>query len=139
MPVSFHFEIPVFPIERKKIRAWIITSIKSYGFKCDNISIIFISKNRITELNKTYLKHNYSTDVITFNYNDKFTINGDIFICIDQVKDNSKSYNTTFTDELLRVIIHGVLHLIGFNDKSVKERNIMQFEEDKCLNFFRTL
>ena len=98
------------------------------------MNIIFISSIEIIELNKKYLNHNYETDILTFNYNDKNIINGDIFICIKQVKTNAIEYNTSFENEVNRVIIHGILHLIGFDDSNKTLTAKMRDEEDFWLN-----
>ena len=98
-----------------------------------DINIIFCSDDYLYEMNKIYLNHDYYTDVITFPYNIGNKIEGDIFISIDRVKDNAQIYSTTFDNELSRVIIHGILHLIGFNDKSEEEQKQMREQEDICL------
>jgi rRNA maturation RNase YbeY len=89
-------------------------------------------------VNKEYLHHDYYTDIITFNYCDKNTISGDLFISIDRIKDYSKKNNLPFVNELHRVIVHGVLHLCGFNDKTEKEKEKMRQLEDHFLNTLNT-
>ena len=88
-------------------------------------------------MNKEHLRHDYYTDIITFNYVADTVLNGDIFISIDRVMDNSKSFNTNFADELRRVMAHGVLHLIGFNDKSDEEQKKMTEAENVCLEMYK--
>lgn len=98
-----------------------------------DLNIIFCSDDYIYKMNKEYLEHDYYTDVISFNYNENNIINGDIFISIDTVSFNANKYNVSFENELYRVMIHGVLHLIGYNDKTNKEKTIMKSKEDYYL------
>lgn len=102
-------------------------------FAVGDINIIFCSDRYILDVNNKYLKHNYFTDVITFDYCEGRYLNGDIIISIDTVKANAILYKSTFDNELYRVIIHGVLHLMGYKDKSKKEKVIMREAEDKAL------
>lgn len=103
------------------------------GLKTGEINIIFCSDDYLLKLNNQYLKHNHYTDVITFDSSDNKRIRGDIFISIDSVETNSKEYKCEFIDELHRVIIHGVLHLLGFNDSNEQQRVEMREREDKAL------
>jgi rRNA maturation RNase YbeY len=98
------------------------------------ISVIVCSDEFLLEMNKQYLNHNYYTDIITFNYNEAGIISGDLFISIERVKDNAETYSTAWEKELLRVIFHGVLHLVGYNDKTTKEKEIMRRKEDFYLS-----
>ena len=105
-----------------------------------SIAYIFCNDDKILEVNKQYLQHDYYTDIITFDYCDdeemmghKDTISGDLFISLDTVRTNAEQQGTTYEEELHRVIIHGVLHLIGINDKGPGEREIMEAAEDKAL------
>jgi probable rRNA maturation factor len=98
--------------------------------KLGEIDIVITSDNEILEINQKYLQHNYLTDIITFDYNTKSNVNGDLFISCETVKRNAISYRQNFKKELLRVIIHGVLHLLGYDDKSEKERTYMRSLED---------
>lgn len=109
------------------------TKIHKTRSKVGDINIIFCSDSYILDVNSKYLKHNYYTDVITFDYCEGKYLNGDIIISIDTVKANSVLYKSTFDNELHRVIIHGVLHLMGYKDKSKKEKVIMSEAEDKAL------
>ena len=116
------------------LKDWIKNTLKHFGNKNAEIDVIFY-RQLSKKINFEYLKHNYFTDVITFDYSNKQLIKGDIFISVDRVKDNAKNYKVSFNDELFRVIIHGVLHLCGFNDKTVKEKEEMRKQE----NFFLEL
>jgi probable rRNA maturation factor len=94
----------------------------------------------LSKLNIKYLQHNTLTDIITFNYSLKNNyLNGEIYISIERIKENAKKFNTTFLNELHRVIIHGILHLIGFKDKTSKERKIMKLNEEENLKLFETI
>ncbi len=122
--------------EKRKVSKWINDVIKSHQKKVGNISYIFCSNQYILELNQQYLNHNYFTDIITFDYCYDNIVEGDIFISIDTVLDNSHRFKTNFNDELLRVIIHGVLHLVGFSDKTAKQQKQMRVLEDEALSIF---
>ncbi len=98
------------------------------------LSFIFCSDNYLLGINKNYLKHDFYTDVITFDYCENDIISGDIFISIERIKENAKTFNTTFENELYRVMIHGILHLVGYNDKTDKEQKQMREKENFYLN-----
>ena len=93
---------------------WIFSFIDHYNFECGELSFIFCSDNYLLDINRKHLNHDYLTDIITFNYVEEKRLNGDIFISVDRVEENAKSFNVNFADELRRVMAHGVLHLIGF-------------------------
>jgi probable rRNA maturation factor len=112
------------------VRKLIVVIIKEEEKKLGEINIVFTSNSKILEINKYYLQHSYYTDVITFNNNKRDLICGDIYISVDQVIINAKKYNTEKYQELIRVIIHGVLHLIGYSDKVCSERINMRRKED---------
>lgn len=122
---------------RKKIKEWIELIIRSYDRSLGDISYIFCSDERILEINKQFLQHDYYTDVITFDYDEGLVTSGDIFISVDTVKSNSQIYSSSYNAELYRVIIHGVLHLCGLKDKSEADEKKMRAAEDKALNFLR--
>lgn len=124
-------DIPV--IDYKSIKKWIKGIIMNYGFKTGDIAVIFCSDKFILEYNNKYLSHNYFTDIITFNYNVGKVISGDLFISVDTVRSNSIEYSVLETDEFLRVIIHGILHLLGYNDKTEDEILVMREQEAKAL------
>lgn len=102
--------------------------------KIGQISVILCSDKYLLEINIEYLKHNYYTDIITFNYVEGKVISGDLFISVDRVKENSTEFNTGFIKELYRVIFHGILHLIGYNDKTEEEQKLMREKEDLYLS-----
>jgi rRNA maturation RNase YbeY len=95
-----------------------------------NITIIFCSDNYLLDINKQYLDHHYYTDIITFDYVEENVISGDLFISLDRIKENANEYSTTFIKELYRVVFHGVLHLVGYNDKTDKEQEEMTEKEN---------
>ena len=134
MPVFFHNEDVDFPIKQKnKKKRWLKDVIEHLDFKLGNISVIFCSDDYLLSLNKKHLNHNYYTDVITFNYCSNKTISGDIFVSVDRVRAFSIDTNTSFLSEINRVIVHGVLHLCGFDDKKPDEILRMRKLEDLYL------
>ena len=134
MPVFFHNEDVDFPIQQKnKKKRWLKAVIDHLDFKLGNISVIFCSDDYLLSLNKKHLNHNYYTDVITFNYCSNKTISGDIFVSVDRVRAFSIDTNTSFLSEINRVIVHGVLHLCGFDDKKPDEILKMRKLEDLYL------
>ena len=104
-----------------------------------DISIIFCSDNYILDVNMKYLQHDYFTDVITFDYCEGDKLSGDLFISVDTVRENAKLYNTDFNDELNRVMVHGILHLIGYDDHSQKDKQLIRKKEDYYLSFREAL
>ena len=113
---------------------WLRFVASSEVKKLGGINIIFCSDNYILDVNMKYLQHDYFTDIITFDYCEGDVLNGDLFISIDSVRENSVFYGTQFTDELLRVIVHGILHLIGYDDHSEEEIKLMRSKEDYYLS-----
>ncbi len=107
--------------------------IENENKKEGEINFIFCSDNYLLDMNKTYLKHDYFTDVITFDYCENEILSGDIFISIDRIKENAKLYNVSFNQELHRVMIHGLLHLVGYNDKTDEEQKEMTDKENEYL------
>ncbi len=121
-------------IQKRKINSWIKETIISEGKSPGDLSFVFCSDNYLLGVNKQYLDHDYFTDIITFDYVENNVISGDIFISCDRVKENALEYKTGFENELSRIIIHGVLHLLGYEDKSEKEKLLMTKKEDFYLN-----
>lgn len=134
MPIVFNFQTSFSFSNRKPIRSWIQNSIVQMGKIPGEINYVFCSNPYILEINKKFLNHDYTTDIITFDYSDQSRINGEIYISIDEVKENAKHFKVSFQDELHRVLIHGVLHLAGFKDKSVSEQKLMRSQEDYYLS-----
>ncbi|MDR1878577.1 MAG: rRNA maturation RNase YbeY [Bacteroidales bacterium] len=121
---------------KKKIRQWLLSIIEQEGKTSGAISYIFCSDEYLAEINAKYLNASYFTDVITFDYTENDCVSGDIFISIDRVKDNAKLYNQSCCRELLRVILHGVLHLCGYKDKTTNEAAEMREKEEHYLQKF---
>ena len=120
-------------IKRRETSAWIKAVAASYGRKTGEIGYMFVSDEKILEVNREYLGHDYYTDIITFDYDEDDTISGDIVISLDTVRSNAEQRGKEHMDELHRVIIHGILHLCGINDKGPGEREIMEQAENKAL------
>lgn len=134
MAISYQTDgIKMPAIKKRETTAWIKAVASSYEKKVGEIAYIFCSDEKILEVNKEYLQHDYYTDIITFDYCEDNVISGDIFVSLDTVKSNSEQFNTSYNDELHRTIIHGILHLCGINDKGEGEREIMEAEENKAL------
>ena len=119
---------------QKSIENWILLSISTEDKSVGEITYIFCSDDYLYQINLECLKHYTYTDVITFNYCVDDIIFGDIFISIDRIKENAITFNTNFNNELHRVMINGILHLIGYNDKSEKEKRMMRSKEDFYLS-----
>lgn len=120
-------------IKKRIVSKWIKDIAASYDKKVGDISYIFCSDERILEINNQYLQHDYFTDIITFDYTEGDVIGGDLFISVDTVKSNSEQFGTEYIAELHRIIIHGILHLCGINDKGPGEREHMTECENKAL------
>ncbi|MBO7436988.1 MAG: rRNA maturation RNase YbeY [Bacteroidaceae bacterium] len=124
-------------LDRKAVRAWITEVAASYeGRKVGDLNYIFCNDDRILEVNKEFLGHDYYTDIITFDYSEPGRVSGDMFISLDTVLSNSSKFHTSYEQELMRVIIHGVLHLCGINDKGPGERAVMEAAEEKALDMW---
>ena len=121
-------------IDGKLITIWLKSVVKNENKSIGKISVIYVDDNYLLDINIKYLKHNYFTDIITFNYNQGLNISGDLYISIDTIKSNAEFYDTNFKNELLRVIVHGVLHLLGYNDCEESEKSVMREREDFYLN-----
>lgn len=141
--ISYHKQDTKFDFSgKRKINKWIrqvVHKETSGANTVGDIAFIFCSDRYMLDINSKYLNHKHHTDVITFSYNENSVINGDVFIGINTVKENSKIFNVVFSNELNRVIIHSILHLLNYNDSTKKEKSIMKSKEDFYLNFFDTL
>lgn len=120
-------------IKRRETSAWIKRVVAAHGRKTGEIGYMFVNDDKILEVNNEYLGHNYYTDVITFDYDEGDVVNGDIVISLDTVRSNAEQLGKDYDEELHRVIIHGVLHLCGINDKGPGEREKMEAEENRAL------
>ncbi len=120
-------------IKRRELSRWIKEVAAAHGKKVGEIAYVFCDDEMILEVNRQYLQHDYYTDIITFDYCEGEVLNGDLIISVDTVASNAEMLNKDFDEELHRVIIHGILHLCGINDKGPGEREQMEAEEDKAL------
>ena len=126
-------------IRQNLIREWIHKVAASYDRKTGDITYIFCDDEKILEVNRQFLSHDYYTDIITFDYSSRTTVSGDLFISLDTVLTNSRVQNTSYTEELHRVIIHGILHLCGINDKAPGEREVMEEAENRALTIYKSM
>ena len=132
--IAFYAEETSLPdIRQAAISEWVKSVASSYGKKTGDISYIFCSDEKILEVNRQYLQHDYYTDIITFDYTSGDKISGDLFISLDTVRTNAEKFGQPYNEELHRTIIHGILHLCGINDKGPGEREIMEANEDRAL------
>lgn len=120
-------------IKKRATSAWIKAVAGKHGRKVGEVGYMFVNDEKILEVNREYLGHDYYTDIITFDYDEGDTINGDIYISLDTVRSNAEQFGKSYDDELHRVIIHGILHLCGINDKGPGEREIMEKNENEAL------
>ena len=129
----------IYSVQKKIKKINVHDLIKSLSvelnFSISNLEINFISGEDIHAINKSYLKHDYTTDIITFNYSDSLQqIDGEIFISIDDALSNSKKFKVMLSDELVRLVIHGILHLLGYDDQNLTDKKIMKRLENKLLS-----
>lgn len=133
--INFFTEEIKFTLKQKiKLRNWIKLTIEHHHSKLEVINYIFTSDNYLSTINKDYLDHDTFTDIITFNQsNDPAFVEADIYMSVERIKDNAKNLNLPFTTELHRVMIHGILHLLGYDDKVEAEKNLMRKKENHYL------
>lgn len=126
-------------IRKRDTSAWVKAVAGTYGKKVGDIAYIFVDDEKILEVNRQYLQHDYYTDIITFDYCEDDVISGDLFISLDTVRTNAEQVGATYDNELHRVIIHGILHLCGINDKGPGEREIMEIAENRALELLKKM
>ena len=137
--ISFHNESVNNKTPSKRLlKAWIKEFVSNHGKKVGELAFVFCSDEKILEVNQNFLQHDYYTDIITFDYSEGEVVSGDIFISVERVLENAASHQVDYNTELLRVISHGVLHLIGFQDKEEKKKVEMTRNEDLCMSLFFT-
>lgn len=136
--IRFFHEHPSFKIsEVTKFKNWIIKVIQKENFELNSLNIILVEKTALLKLNKEFLDRDYHTDVITFDQSDqKGVIEGDIYISVDVIKENAKRFRVKQMEELRRVIIHGVLHLLGYDDNSNNSKKLIRDKENQYLYIF---
>jgi len=132
--IAEEVELPTFP--QQKMSHWIKKTASAYGKKAGEIVYIFCSDKRILEVNKQYLQHDYYTDIITFDYSEGSIISGDLFISIETIASNATEFKVSFDDELKRILIHGILHLCGQDDKTPELRLEMTGKENTALKTY---
>jgi rRNA maturation RNase YbeY len=129
--IEFFFEdIPTIELHQKFAVNQIRQLIETENKKAGDISVIFCSDKYLLEINKNHLNHDYYTDIITFNYVEENLISGDLFISIERVRENAGKFDVTFHQELYRVILHGILHLVGYDDKTFEDQTLMREKEN---------
>ncbi|MER2997474.1 rRNA maturation RNase YbeY [Pontibacter populi] len=135
-PIEFHSEDIEFSLSNpEQVADWIATIIEQHDFELAGLTYIFCSDDYLHQINVEYLDHDTLTDIITFdNADEEGVVESDIFVSIDRVKDNAQTLGIPFEDELHRVLIHGVLHLLGFKDKTEEQEALMRKQEDSCLS-----
>ena len=138
MGISFAFQTNCSLKKRTILKQWIKAIVENHKKEVGGISYIFCSDEQLLEINKEFLNHDYYTDIITFDYSETDVVSGDLFISIERIKDNAKTLKTSYQEELHRVIIHGVLHLLGYKDKTEEESENMRKLEDECLLILST-
>lgn len=133
--ISYYFQDTDFKFrDRRRTNEWLKLAAESEIRRIGNMSIIFCSDNYVLDINQKYLQHDYFTDIITFDYCEGDRLSGDLFISVDSVRENSVEFGTEFKDELNRVIIHGLLHLVGYDDHTEKDIKLMRSKENYYLS-----
>ncbi len=134
MNITFNTDGVAMPdIEPQRIRDWVQRVAQAHGRRVGEVNYIFVSDERILDINRQFLGHDYYTDIITFDYCEADILQGDLFISLDTVRTNAEGLGVTYEQELHRVVIHGILHLCGINDKGPGEREVMEAEENTAL------
>ncbi len=140
MPVSYHTaECPYRFTDRRRTSAWLRECIAREGKACGDVNVVFCRDAYLLDLNRRFLDHDYFTDIITFDYSAGGVVGGELYISIDTVADNAARFGADPRREMLRVIVHGVLHLCGYGDKTPEEESVMRAKEDACLALFDTM
>ena len=138
--VRYFFEDTDFQFKPKRFTSsWLKTVAESEIRKLGNVNIIFCSDNYILDINQRYLQHDYFTDIITFDYCDGNILSGDLFISVESVRENALEYGTEFDEELNRVIVHGILHLVGYDDHAEDDIVVMRSKENYYLDLRNSL
>lgn len=134
MKTAFHYDIDKFRLrDGKVIRKVISRLVSDAGMKCGKADIIFTGDRKVYEINREFLGHDYLTDIITFNYNENKTVNGELYISVDRIKENAEKFDVPFKAEIRRVIFHGFLHLCGYDDSTEVQRKKMEEMEEMYL------
>ena len=135
--IFFHTEDISFALDsEKKTSTWLVKLIERHNKKLGELNYIFCSDDYLLKMNQEHLNHDYFTDIITFDYCHNDVISGDLFISVDRTKENAKTFGKTESNELNRVIAHGLLHLLGFSDKTAEDIVEMRSMEEEALNMW---
>lgn len=129
---TINVEMPA--IDQRQVEAWVSRVADTYGYRVGEIAYVFVDDEEILRVNRQFLSHDYYTDIITFDDTEGQLIQGDLFISLDTVRSNAEGLGVSYEEELYRVIIHGILHLCGINDKGPGEREIMEAAENRALS-----
>lgn len=137
--ISFHNQgVNTKTPSKRFLKAWIKEFVSNHKKKVGELAFVFCDDEKILEVNRNFLQHDYYTDIITFDYCEGDIVSGDIFISVERVTENAIIHSSEYNTELLRVIAHGVLHLIGFQDKNKNDKDEMSKNEDLCISLFFT-
>ncbi|MEL7585779.1 MAG: rRNA maturation RNase YbeY [Prolixibacteraceae bacterium] len=135
MSINFYYEdVTVLRLAKRNLRTWINLAVREESKRTGEINFIFCSDEYLLQVNQQYLEHDYYTDIITFDYVEGDIVSGDIFISTDRIKENAVIFKVSFADELNRIMIHGILHLLGYQDKEAEEKRLMTEKEDHYLS-----
>ena len=138
--IRYHTQDVTMPaIDPQRISQWIDAVAASHGRRLGEVNYIFMDDPGILAVNRQFLGHDYYTDIITFDYTEGDILSGDLFISIDSVRENARIYGATFEDELDRVMVHGVLHLLGYDDHTDEQTAVMREKENYYVNMKRSL
>lgn len=134
--IEFHFESDLILNNTSDYYDWVSRILNSEGYVAGQVDYIFCNDDYLLAINKQYLAHDTLTDIVTFDYSNGKQISGDIFISVDRVRENAKIFSVEFENELLRVMSHGLLHLMGYGDKTKDEKSLMRSKEDEKIKMF---
>lgn len=134
--IHYHYQTDFKLGEEDKYTDWILKSVSAAGRKVSGLDYIFCDDEALLEMNRTYLGHDYYTDILTFDYGTPTGLKGDLFLSVDRIRDNAAQLGVAFEEEVRRVMIHGVLHLMGYTDHSEEEKAGMRAREEECLELF---
>ena len=134
MEIIANDSVSIGGLNERVLIEWLSDVVRSEGGVLGEITVVFMNDNELLEYNKEYLKHNYYTDIITFDYTDSGVVSGDLLISVDRVRENASNLSQSFINELHRVCVHGVLHLLGYKDKTPEDQKVMRRKEDFYLD-----
>jgi rRNA maturation RNase YbeY len=134
--IRYHYQIDFELGEEDKYTDWILNVASRAGRSITSLDYIFCDDEALLEMNRTYLQHDYYTDILTFDYGSQMELKGDLFLSVDRIRDNAAQLGISFEEEVRRVMIHGVLHLMGYSDHNETEKADMRAREEECLQLF---